>query len=204
MNTKLKVIVLDAMGVIYSVKDDVLDLLCPFIAEKGGSRDIQQIETLYRSASLGSISAPDFWRSVNIAPELEDEYLLRHTLSIGLLEFLKEIKRYGHEVWCLSNDLTEWSKKLRHRFGLEKYIAGFVISGDIGIRKPDSAIFRVLLAQSNMDPHNAIFVDDNRKNLDSAAAIGFDTILFKPTNQDLLNSRHKIAANFREIISRIT
>ena len=198
---KTKVVVLDAMGVIYSVKDDVLDLLCPFIAEKGGSRDVQQIEALYRSASLGNISASDFWKSVSVAPDLEDEYLLRHTLSVGLLDFLKEIKRHGHEVWCLSNDLSEWSKKLRHRFGLEKYIAGFVISGDIGIRKPDSAIFHVLLKQSNMDPHNAIFVDDNRKNLDSAAVIGFETILFKPTNQNLLNSRHKIATDFQQIIS---
>jgi FMN phosphatase YigB (HAD superfamily) len=62
----------------------------------------------------------------------------------------------------------------------------------------------VLLTQSNMDPHNAIFVDDNRKNLDSAAVIGFETILFRPTNQDLLNSRHKIATDFQEIISLFT
>jgi hypothetical protein len=33
-----KVLVLDAMGVIYSVGDDVVDLLCPFVREHGGER----------------------------------------------------------------------------------------------------------------------------------------------------------------------
>ena len=201
MTKKLKVVVLDAMGVIYSVRDDVRDLLCPFIAENGGSRDTLQIEQLYRSASLGNISAFDFWKAVNVAPELEDEYLQRHRLSDGLLDFLEQIKRRGHEVWCLSNDLSEWSRKLRLRFGLEKYITGFVISGDVGFRKPDPAIFHLLVTQSNIDPHNAIFVDDNRKNLDSAVVVGFETILFRPMDQDLASDSHKVVIDFREILS---
>ena len=52
----MKVLVLDAMGVIYSVRDDVKDLLCPFIAEKDGSKDTSKIERLYHSASLGGSS----------------------------------------------------------------------------------------------------------------------------------------------------
>lgn len=62
MSKDLKVIILDAMRVIYSVKDDVRDLLCPFIAEKGGSRDIVKIQELYHSASLGKITAWSFGR----------------------------------------------------------------------------------------------------------------------------------------------
>lgn len=201
MTGKLKAIVLDAMGVIYLVGDDVHDLLCPFIAEKGGSRDILQIEQLYISASIGKISAFDFWKAVNVTPELEDEYLQKYKLSEGLLYFLKETKRRGHEIWCLSNDLSEWSRKLRLRFRLEKYITGFVISGDVGLRKPDPAIFNLLVEQANMDPHNAIFVDDNEKNLDSAVVVGLETIIFRPMYQELVNNTHKAVTNFREVIS---
>lgn len=201
MTGKLKAILLDAMGVIYSVGDDVHDLPCPFIAEKGGSQDTLQIEQLYRSASLGNMSAFDFWKAVDVAPELEDEYLQRHRLSDGLLDFLEETKQRGHEIWCLSNDLSRWSKKLRLRFRLGKYITGFIISGDVGFRKPDPAIFRLLVKQSNMDPHNAIFVDDHKKNLDSAAVVGFETIIFRPMDQDLASDTHKVVTDFGEIIS---
>ena len=55
----MKILVLDAMGVIYSVGDDVRDLLCPFIEEKGGTKDVPKIERLYHSASLGNMSAAD-------------------------------------------------------------------------------------------------------------------------------------------------
>ncbi|MFC1982600.1 hypothetical protein ACFLV5_02290 [Chloroflexota bacterium] len=53
----MKVIVLDAMGVIYSAGNNIRDLLCPFIAEKGGSKNNAKIEKIYHSASLGNMSA---------------------------------------------------------------------------------------------------------------------------------------------------
>jgi len=75
MNPPLKTIVLDAMGVIYSVGDDVSELLCPFIAEKGGLRDVGRISLLYRAASLGQMSAKEFWRAASVDPGREDDYL---------------------------------------------------------------------------------------------------------------------------------
>ena len=42
----LKVLVLDAMGVIYSIEDDVGELLHPFILEKGGIKDLKIINAI--------------------------------------------------------------------------------------------------------------------------------------------------------------
>jgi len=201
---ELKVLVLDAMGVIYSVRDDVKDLLCPFVAEKGGTKDTTTINELYRSASLGNMSAFEFWKAVNVSSELEDEYLSKHKLSDGLVDFLEETNQRGHEVWCLSNDLSEWSRKLRLHFRLEKYFNGFVISSDVGFRKPDPAIFHRLVTQSNMDPHKAIFIDDNKKNLDSAAILGFETVVFRPVASDSTGGTHKIVNNFNDILPLLT
>jgi HAD superfamily hydrolase (TIGR01509 family) len=197
---KLRAIVLDAMGVIYSVGDDVIDLLCPFIAEKGGDKDISKIQSLYDSASLGNMCASEFWEAVGINPSLEDEYLIRYQLTNGLVEFLEEIKKGGYEVWCLSNDLSEWSKKLRIRFELDNYFHGFVISGDVGSRKPDRAIYSILLSRLSTDPGNAVFVDDRLKNLDSAAALGFKTVLFDPAGCGLADKRHRVASNFDDLL----
>ena len=187
------------MGVIYSVGDDVKDLLCPFIAEKGGTRDTTKIERLYRSASLGNMSASKFWEGVGIDPRLEDEYLQRHELTNGLVDFLAAIRERDYELWCLSNDLSEWSRKLRVRFGLDKYFRGFVISGDVGARKPDQAIFTYLIDQLHARPSEIIFVDDQRKNLDSAAALGFEAIFFSPVEYKVGDERHKVALTFNDL-----
>ncbi len=198
MNVKLPVIVLDAMGVIYSVGDDVQDLLCPFIAEKGGCRDIHRVSEIYVSASLGELSNIEFWVAVDVDPGFEDEYLERHTLMEGVLDFLRETSNRGYEIWCLSNDLSEWSKKLRNRFELGRYISGFFISGDVGFRKPDPLIFYKFMRQSRTAPRYSIFIDDSPKNLDAAATLGFKTILFKPTSNLDIKS-HRTVMSFDEI-----
>jgi putative hydrolase of the HAD superfamily len=200
----MKTVVLDAMGVIYSVADDVHDLLCPFIAKKGGSQDISKIERLYIATSLGHMPASEFWKAVSVSPEFEDEYLQRHKLMDGCLDFIVDAKRRGIDVWCLSNDISEWSKKLRLRFRLEEYITAFIVSGDVGFRKPDPAIFQYLLAQVHKDPHNIIFVDDNARNLDSAAVLGFKTVLFGTASQSSATGMHKAVMTFTEIKSLVS
>jgi HAD superfamily hydrolase (TIGR01509 family) len=196
----MKVLALDAMGVIYSIGDDVKDLLYPFIMDKGGTRDFAVVQKNYHRASLGKISAAEFWKAVGITPQLEDEYLQRFELTDGLLDFLKNIKYRGVAIWCLSNDVSEWSQKLRKRFGLDKYFRGFVISGDIGIRKPDPLIYQNLLNRLSVKANNVVFVDDNPKNLDAASAIGFITVLFSQEVNNAPNEKYLRAATFNEIM----
>ncbi len=196
----MNVLALDAMGVIYSVGDDVTELLCPFVEEKGGTRDTSQIAEPYHLASLGKMSASEFWRGVGLAPKLEDEYLQRHKLTDGLIDFLEAANARGWEIWCLSNDLSQWSRKLRARFGLDEYFRGFVISGDVGFRKPDRAIFDYLVKQLEASPSRTVFVDDQRKNLDTAAALGFEAILFAPASHGLTDEKHRVATTFGKLL----
>jgi putative hydrolase of the HAD superfamily len=196
----LRILILDAMGVIYSVGNDDRDLLCPFVEEKGGTKDVSKIEMLYNSTSLGNMSSAELWKAVGLDPGLEDEYLQRYKLNDGLTNFLEAVNSQGYEVWCLSNDISEWSKKLRARFGLDKYVRGFVISGDVGVRKPEQAIFAHLIGQLTVSPRDAVFVDDQRRNLDVAAALGFSTILFAPAGHDLTDEKHIVATSFADVL----
>lgn len=199
-----KAIVLDAMGVIYAVGDDVRDLLCPFIVEKGGTQDTRKIEELYRVASLGKMASREFWQKVGLNPGLEDEYLERFRLIDGLLDFLEESEQRKQPVFCLSNDVSEWSKKLRQRFNLEKYISDFIISGDVRLRKPDPAIYRLLLERLDRPAESLIFLDDKVGNLNPAAALGIETILFRsnlfrPADLNPVKNTHRVAANFEQV-----
>lgn len=197
----LRILVLDAMGVIFSVGNDDRDLLCPFVEEKGGTKDVSKIEMLYHATSLGNMSSAQFWEAVGLDSGLEDEYLQRYELTDGLIDFLEAVNSQGYEVWCLSNDISDWSKKLRARFGLNKYIHGFVISGDVGVRKPEQAIFDHLIGQLTVSPRDAVFVDDQRRHLDVAAALGFNTILFAPAgHHDLTDEKHIVATSFADIL----
>ncbi len=192
------VLVLDTMGVIYSVVDDVADLLCPFIHERNGETDRCRIESLYREASLGHLSADEFWRTVHLNPAVEDDYLELHELSSGASEFLRDPPPGLAGIWCLSNDVSEWSRKLRTRFNLNQFIDGFFISGDVKVRKPDPAIFRALLLETGIEPQRTIFVDDRPSNLDTAKLIGMETIHFGPADS-ATPAPHRTAGDFYEL-----
>jgi HAD superfamily hydrolase (TIGR01509 family) len=197
----MKTLVLDAMGVIFAAGDDVVELLCPFVHEQGGIADDGPIEALYNDASLGRLSARRFWEEVQVDPALEDAYLRRHRLSIGLREFLRDAKSKVASIWCLSNDVSEWSRKLRELYDLHAHFKGFVISGDVGARKPDAAIYRELISQTGVPAENMVFIDDRPKNLDAAAALGFQAVQFgKGTPK---TSRHFIATDFSQVLEMI-
>jgi phosphoglycolate phosphatase-like HAD superfamily hydrolase len=197
----IKLLALDAMGVIYAEANDGPNLLYPFIVQKGGCSDVQEIIRLYSLASIGKISSVEFWKSAGVDPGLEDEYLLTHRLSEGLAGFLDEMRSCGTELWCLSNDVSEWSRKLRERFGLDRYFRGFVISGDIGIRKPDAAIYHHLLGKSGYQPQETLFVDDRLRNIEAAGSIGIASVLFNPAPEESRGHIYPIAKSFAELLS---
>ncbi len=195
----MKFVVLDAMGVIYRVGDDVVELLHPFIAEKGGTSDLAEIARIYTDISLGKMTSAEFWRAVGISPELEDEYLRRHILREGLIEFLEEMKSAAMPVWCLSNDVSEWSKKLRRNFKIEGYFRGFIISGDVKLRKPDPAIYQLLIGRIKCEPRDITFVDDNVRNLDAAAELHIGTVLFNSSGNVGI-SKHREVSSFEQLV----
>ena len=57
------------------------------------------------------------------------------------------------------------------------------MSADVGLIKPDPAIFRLLLERIGRAPAECIYIDDNPKNVASAAALGFDAIAFQSVSQ---------------------
>ncbi|MFA5258271.1 MAG: HAD-IA family hydrolase [Opitutales bacterium] len=185
-DAKIEWVVLDAMGVIYSARDDVTDILIPFLRERGCDLPDDMIVRDYKSASLGRMSSDDFWTACGMEnPEgLDCELTFMHSLNPGLLQMLPKLRDNGVRLACLSNDVSEWSRLLRRRYGLERWVEKWVISGDAGRRKPDPAIYEKLLRATNAPPECCLFVDDRQKNIDAAARLGFQTLLFNESGKD--------------------
>jgi putative hydrolase of the HAD superfamily len=174
------VLALDAMGVLYAARDDVAELLIPFARRSGSPASDEEIEREYLAASLGNIDAPTFWTRLGLDPLLEDEYLSEHRLMPGVLDLLAGAKIKFRKVCCLSNDVPQWSIKLRRLFGIEAAIGPWIVSGDVSHRKPSLAIYQHLLGALKLPAHKVVFVDDRLKNLDAAQRLGMHAVLFDP------------------------
>jgi HAD superfamily hydrolase (TIGR01509 family) len=175
----MKCVVLDAMGVVFSAADDVVELLIPFIRESGGVEDDGLIQSTYVEASLGSITADEFWVTVGLRASVEDDYLMRHSLMPGAIEFLRTADERGVPIWILSNDVERWSRKLRALLGIARYASGAVISSDARARKPSAAIYRCLLDRCGHRPADILFVDDRAKNVEAARDMGMSALPFE-------------------------
>lgn len=57
-------------------------------------------------------------------------------------------------------------------------LSGVVVSGEVGLTKPDPAIFALTCDRFGYAPQELLFVDDSPRNIESARALGFDVHLF--------------------------
>ena len=172
-------VVLDAMGVMYQPGEDLDDLAIPLLRELGCTMTDAEIVGVYNEASLGVIGSVELWRrwGISEAPALLDRRLMsRYTLTDGLLDFLRWCREAGLPVACISNDLAEWAPKRAAHFGLTGSIVSWTISGDVGHRKPDGAIYDAFLSTSHAAAH--VFVDDKPRNVSAAAEKGMHAVLF--------------------------
>jgi putative hydrolase of the HAD superfamily len=96
--------------------------------------------------------------------------------SIALLRQLAGIE--GVHLFGLSNMHGDTFRYLRGRFDFWTLFEGIVISGDIGLLKPDRAIFEHLTARFKIEPAESVFIDDSLPNVAMAREHGLRGIHF--------------------------
>jgi epoxide hydrolase-like predicted phosphatase len=88
----------------------------------------------------------------------------------------------GVKTGLLSNS---WGAETYPAEMLEQLFDVLVISGELGVRKPDASIYAIAVERMAMDPEQLVFVDDLPGNLKPARALGIHTILHRDTEQTL-------------------
>jgi putative hydrolase of the HAD superfamily len=58
-----------------------------------------------------------------------------------------------------------------------------VISGEVGLHKPQPAIYRLAAARVKAPPQRCVFVDDLRENCAGAEAVGMTAVLHRDPQQ---------------------
>ncbi len=96
----------------------------------------------------------------------------------GVAEILSDVKAAGNPVYALSNWSAETWPIAERRFEFLSWFDGVVVSGRIGLRKPDPAIFQHLLERFGLEAERTLFVDDSERNVESARRLGFEALRF--------------------------
>jgi 2-haloacid dehalogenase len=96
----------------------------------------------------------------------------------GSVEILAELRARGTPLYLLSNFSAETFPPAFERFDFLRWFRGMVISGEVGVIKPDLRIYEIMLARFAIDPYRAVYIDDVAVNAEAAAGMGIHGIHF--------------------------
>lgn len=93
-----------------------------------------------------------------------------------MIEAVKTAKRSGIKTGLISNS---WGRGRYDREAFPEMFDGVVISGEVGLHKPDAEIFHLGAERIGVAAEDCVFVDDLKENCDGAAAVGMTPILHR-------------------------
>jgi 2-haloacid dehalogenase len=97
----------------------------------------------------------------------------------GTVAILDELHRRGVPLYALTNYAAEKFPAARVRFPFLNRFRHIVVSGEVGVVKPDPRIFDILLRWMAVPAHDALFIDDMAANVEAAKRLGFRTAQFE-------------------------
>lgn len=99
------------------------------------------------------------------------------------LAYLDSLRSRGYRTFLLSNTnpyVQAWAESSRFSKSgrpLSSYLDKCYCSFEVGIMKPDPAIFRLLMSDAQLQPTETLFLDDSPANIAAADALGIQTLL---------------------------
>ena len=100
----------------------------------------------------------------------------------AMLDGVRAARRAGIRTALLSNS---WGQDRYDRADWPELFDAWVISGEVGLRKPDPAIYPIAAERLGLEPQACVFVDDLPGNLKPARALGMATVLHRDAERTL-------------------
>lgn len=154
-------------------------------------------DPLWRSMQAREITERDYWMTrtrevgqllgedwtdmksfVQRARGADAELVLRPEARDAILK----VKQAGLKLAILSNELDLfYGVEFRKRFPLIELFDAIVDATYTKILKPDPRAYEQVLAELGLDRRNCVFVDDQKKNIEGAEAVGLPYVHFDVT-----------------------
>lgn len=97
--------------------------------------------------------------------------------------WIKQLKEAGYGVYYLSNFFQKADEDCKDLMGFLELTDGGILSYKDKVTKPDSQIYELLLERFGLKAEECVFLDDTKKNIDGARAVGIHGILFHDREQ---------------------
>jgi len=163
--------------------------------ELGVSLDqyLDSIDTAYAKSVEGKISGERvikiMARNLRTTPSrlkklYKAAYKRNFHLNKELLHYAKILRKIGYKISILS-DQWEISKRALITKNFYQVFRPVIVSCDVGLRKPDQRIYRLMLKRLKIKPEKSVFIDNQEWNLTPARKIGMKIILFKNNKQTI-------------------
>jgi putative hydrolase of the HAD superfamily len=142
----------------------------------------------------GEITHEEYWRrmaresGVKLSPEALTS-LCRWDIEMwgqinqSMVRWSMALQATGYKTAVLSNAPLEFAKDFRERFEWLRDFDVSIFSAELSMAKPDAAIYRHCLQQLVVEPHEALFIDDNEHNVQAARTNGLAAIRFESVGQ---------------------
>ena len=114
---------------------------------------------------------------------LIEAYYARWTEMLGgpmedTVAVARDLHARGVPLFALTNWSAETFLHVEHRYKFMEWFEYILVSGCVGLKKPDPAIFQLLLGRCGIDAREAVFIDDSEANVAAATSIGLHVIRF--------------------------
>ena len=140
------------------------------------------------------LNAQTYWQTVardtgvhftaeQIGRLLEQDAIMWMNLNPAMLAWIPRIKQAGFRLGILSNMGDGVLDYLRPRFPWLAQFDHLTWSCELGVVKPDPAIYLHTVKKLNVSPNRALFIDNLKKNIVGAEAIGLHAALFENPEQ---------------------
>ena len=135
-----------------------------------------------RRLERGELTEEEFAERFGPLLGIEDSEGLVDRLFAGMkadeamLDAVEEAKRAGVRTGLISNS---WGRGRYDRDRFPRLFDGVVISGEVGLHKPEPEIYRLGAERVGLKPHECVFVDDLRENCAGAEAVGMTAVLHR-------------------------
>jgi putative hydrolase of the HAD superfamily len=137
---------------------------------------------LVRDLETGAISENEFGERFGELLEIEDRAGLVDRMFGGLqpdeqmLDALRKARAAGIRTGLISNSMGAGRYD---RDAFPELFDGVVISGEVGMHKPEAEIYLLGAERAGVPPEDCVFVDDLRENCEGAEAVGMTAVLHR-------------------------
>ncbi len=141
-------------------------------------------------AQRGEITVQQHWqnlrRQLNCSAEefqsIVEQFFAHDELDEALIEYIRQLHK-SYKTALLSNAFGDLRQVIAQKWHFEDAFDTLVISAEAHLVKPDPGIFQLALDQLGVEAHEAIFVDDMRRNVEGASSAGLHAIQFQTSLQ---------------------